>query len=134
VSSQTMIYSEAFKLQVVNDLETGRFSSPHEVSRAYGIRGANTVARWVRKYGKSHLLRKVIRVTKKGEPGELKRLRERTRKLEELVADLTMDKALAEALLNIACEETGLDVAKLKKKAVATKSNEHGSKSEGGGK
>ena len=63
-------YSEAFKLQVVDELERGRFGSPFEAARAYGIRGDHTVRHWVTQYGKGHLLKKVIRVSKEGEPGE----------------------------------------------------------------
>lgn len=87
-------YSEAFKQQVVSELEGGRYGSPYEASQAYGIRGATTVGRWVREFGKSHLLRKVVRVEKQGEPGEIKRLKERVRQLETSLADAHMDWAL----------------------------------------
>lgn len=32
-------YSEAFKQQVVEDVERGRFSGVHEAAGAYGVRG-----------------------------------------------------------------------------------------------
>ncbi len=121
MSTKTVKYSEAFKLQVVDDLESGRFRCPYEASRAYGIGGAVTVSRWVRQYGRSHLLKKVVRVEKSGEPRELKRLRDRARELEALVADLTMDRALAQAALAIHCEQYGDDPELFKKKAAASK-------------
>jgi len=37
-----MRYSEAFKIQVVEDLARGRFGSPFEAAQAHGI-GRNTV-------------------------------------------------------------------------------------------
>ena len=109
-------YSEAFKQKVVSELEDGRFGSPFEASRAYGIAGRSTVRRWVREYGKGHLLSKVVRVEKQGEPGEIKRLKERVRQLETALADSHMDWALADSFFEILCERTNTDVEAFKKK------------------
>jgi transposase-like protein len=114
-----MIYSEAFKQQVVEEIAAGRFGSPFEAARAYGI-GKDTVRRWVRAYGRGHLLRKVVRVEKPGEPGELKRLKERIRKLEEALADATMDKALAESTYELLCKQVKVDPEEFKKKHVGS--------------
>jgi len=99
-------YSEAFKQQVVSELEDGRFGSPSEASRAYGITGHATIRRWVKENGKSHLLKKVVRVEKQGEPGEIKRLKERVRQLESALADSHMDWALEKSFFEILCERT----------------------------
>lgn len=115
MSQQVMRYSEAFKQQVVDELERGRFGSSHEAARSYGVDPAS-VKRWVRQYGKGHLLRKVVRVEKQGEPGEIKRLRERIRSLEAALADKVMDQALDEAFFEILCERTGTDPEAFKKK------------------
>ena len=109
-------YSEAFKQKVVSELEDGRYGSPFEASQAYGIKGRTTVRRWVGEYGKSHLLSKVVRVEKQGEPGEIKRLKERVRQLETALADSHMDWALAESFFEILCERTNTDVEAFKKK------------------
>ena len=109
-------YSEAFKQKVVSELEDGRFGSPFEASRAYGIKGTTTVRRWVREYGKSHLLSKVVRVEKQGEPGEIRQLKERVRQLETALADSHMDWALADSFFEILCERTNTDVEAFKKK------------------
>ena len=122
MSSQITRYSEAFKLQVIQDIEEGRFGSPLEAARAYGISGKNTIYRWIRRYGRNHLLKKVVRVEKTNEPGELKRLKDRMRKLEALVADLTMDKALEEAAFELLCEQQGVDPQAFKKKVVVSES------------
>ena len=98
MSKRVMRYSEAFKQQVVDELEGGRFGSPHEASQAYGVDPAS-VKRWVRQYGKGHLLRKVVRVEKQDEPGEIRRLKERIRKLESALADSVMDQALDQSFL-----------------------------------
>ena len=127
MARQTMIYSEAFKQQVVDEIAAGRFGSSFEAARAYGI-GKDTVRRWVRAYGKGHLLRKVVRVDKPGEPGELKRLKERVRQLEEALADATMDKALAESAFELLCEREKIDSEEFKKKLSGTGRTKRGGK------
>ena len=68
--------------------------------------------------------RKVVRVEKPGEPGEIKRLRERVRKLEAALADAHMDGALERAYFEILCERTGTEAEAFKKK--------HGERASGG--
>lgn len=110
-------YSEAFKLQVLRELETGRFQSPYAAGRAYGVNGPGTVAYWVRRYGKNHLLRKVVRVMKADEQAEVKELRQRVRELERALADAHLDSKLDAAYLQMACKVAGIeDVAGFKKK------------------
>ncbi len=110
-------YSEAFKLQVVRELEQGRFGSVGAAGRAYGVKGAETVANWVRRYGKDHLLRKVVRVVKADEQAEVKALRKRVRELERALADAHLDLKLEAAYVKLACEAAGVkDVVEFKKK------------------
>ena len=110
-------YSEAFKIQVVRDLEQGRFESVKAAGRAYGVNGTDTVGNWVRKLGKDHLLGKVVRVMKADEETELKALRKRIRELERSLADAHIDLKLEEAYVGLACEAAGVkDVAGFKKK------------------
>jgi transposase-like protein len=112
-----MRYSEAFKLQVVRELEEGRFENVGSAGRAYGVRGADTVASWVRLYGKDHLLAKVVRVMKADEQTELKALRKRVRELERALADAHLDLKLETAYVKLACKAAGVeDVAGFKKK------------------
>ena len=115
MSKEVMRYSEAFKQQVVDELDTGRFGSPHEAAQAYGV-DLGSVKRWARQYGKAHLLRKVVRVEKQGEPGEMRRLKERIRKLEAALADSVMEQALDQSFFEILCERTDTDVDAFKKK------------------
>jgi transposase-like protein len=117
VQKVSVRYSEAFKLQVVRELEAGRFGSPGAVRRAYGIRGQGTIERWVRAYGKHHLLRKVVRVMKADEQAEVKALRQRVRELERALADAHLDLKFEAAYVQLACEAAGIaDVADFKKK------------------
>jgi transposase-like protein len=109
-------YSEAFKMEVVRELEAGGLAFD-AVSLKYGIKGKMTVSKWVRKYGNG-TRGKVIRVEKPGEINELRRLTERVRKLESALADANIDAALERAYTRIACQRAGItDVAEFKKKA-----------------
>ncbi len=86
-----------------------------QLRRKYGIRGFGTVENWVRKYGNGH--RGVrIRVEKPEEINELKRLKERVRRLESALADANIDLALERAYTELACERAGVEVGEFKKK------------------
>jgi transposase-like protein len=109
-------YSEAFKMEVVRELEAGSVAFD-AVAMKYGIKGKTTVSRWVRQYGNG-TRGKVIRVEKPGELNELKRLTERVRKLESALADANIEAALERAYTRLACQRAGIaDVAEFKKKA-----------------
>jgi len=110
-------YSEAFKQQVLRELEEGKFASTQEAARAYGIRGRALIQYWMRRYGRTHLLRKVVRVETPKEISETKELRKRVRELEKALADAHIDSRLDAAYLEIACEAAGItDVDDFKKK------------------
>lgn len=116
-------YSEAFKRQVVGELERGKFGSPEAARRAYGIGGATTVTKWIRKYGHEDLLPKRVRIQSLKERDELAEARKRIRELEAAVADAHMDYSLERAFFEIACERMGEDPASFKKKNAMTLSD-----------
>ena len=62
-------YSEAFKMEVVRELEMGGIAF-EDISMKYGIKGKGTVSRWVRQYGNG-TRGKVIRVERPGEINDL---------------------------------------------------------------
>jgi transposase len=114
---KTVRYSEAFKLQVLRELETGRWESREEAARAYGLSGHATITYWMRKYGKEHLMGKVIRVETAKEIDEVKELRKRVRELEKALADAHLEHRFDEEYLKIACRAAGIaDVGDFKKK------------------
>ena len=109
-------YSEAFKLEVVRELESSGLPFG-EVRRKYGIRGEGTVQYWVRKYGNG-TRGKVIRVQKPEEIDELKQLKKRVRQLEVVLADCNVELVLERAYTHIACQRAGItDIEGFKKKA-----------------
>lgn len=111
-------YSEAFKQQVISELEAGKFSGPYAAARSYGIKGANTVTGWLRRYGRRDLMPRRVTITTMHEEDEKKALQKRVRELERALADTHMKGLLGDAYLEIACERMGVDVAEFKKKHV----------------
>lgn len=118
--SETTRYSEAFKQQVISELEAGKFSGPHVAARAYGIKGGATIDGWLRKYGRSDLMPRRVTITTMSEQDETKALKKRVRELEKALADTHMKELVGEAYLDIACKRLGLDVHEFKKKAAMT--------------
>lgn len=111
-------YSEAFKLQVVEEVEKGRFRSLQEAHQRYGIGGHTTVREWVRKYGKQQLLPRVVRVESMKERDRIKELERRNRQLEKALADSRVEQVVSETYVEILCEKFGItDVEGFKKKA-----------------
>jgi transposase-like protein len=110
-------YSEAFKMQLVRELEGGGVNFA-QVQRKYGVRGDDTLPRWVSKYGNGSV-GKVIRVQKPEEIDEKAQLKRRVRALEQALADSHIELALEREYVRLACERAGIpDVGEFKKKAV----------------
>ncbi len=96
-------------MQVLRELEEGRFRNCAQAARAYGIRGNGTIEYWAGKYEKAHLLGKVVRVETPKEVSEVKELRKRVRDLERALASERLDHLLEAAYLQIACRSAGID-------------------------
>lgn len=110
-------YSEAFKLQVVRELESGKLASISEANRRYGIPGGETVRGWLRKYGKEQLLPRIIRVETPNEKDRLRELKKENERLKRTLAETHMKAVLFESWFEVACEEFGVtDVEGFKKK------------------
>jgi len=109
-------YSMSFKQQVVEELESGRFSSISEANEHYGIAGAGTVRSWLVKYGRNHLCAKVVRVEKPNEKDKILELKKQIRQLKEALGQTQAENVINQEFLKIACEEMGKDVESFKKK------------------
>ena len=88
----------------------------------FGIKGTNTVQRWLKKYGRNHLLNKVVRVETRDEIDELKRLREENERLKIAYAELAIDHKLSEKVIEKADEVYGLELKKNYEQALSQKS------------
>src|SRR5215471_10735491 len=116
-------YSEAFKMEVVREMGIQGLNS-NQARQKYGIVGGGTVERWARKYGNG-LMGKVIRVETPKDIDELKKLKERVKRLESLLADTNLELALERQYTRLACERAGIeDVEEFKKKAAGKRPTE----------
>lgn len=121
-------YGEAFKMQVVEEIASGKFDGACSASRAYGIKGAQTVRSWLIKYGREELLPKQVTISTVQETQENKLLKKRVKELEKALADSYMKGLLDQSFLQIACERMGLPVDEFKKKHVTSLSEKPGPK------
>jgi transposase-like protein len=108
-------YSSAFKLKVVKEIESGKLSIS-QANEIYDIGGAHTVSRWIKNFGKNHLLSKVVRIEMKDEKDRVKELKDRVRNLERLLANKELDNLMNEAFLELLAEDHGVDLEEFKKK------------------
>lgn len=103
-------YSISFKLMVVKEVESGLLIS--EVSRKYGIKGGQTVHNWIKKFGKDHLLNKIVRIEMKGESDQIKQLQKELLATKVALADAVMVNKILEDLVGKANEIYDTDFKK----------------------
>ena len=113
-------YSEAYKLQVVNEIEKGKYPSLNSAAKACGVGCMATISRWLKEYGREELLPRNVRIETLKEQSELKKARKRIRELEAAVADAHIDYCLEKGYLQAACDRLGEDMDGFKKKHAMT--------------
>ena len=116
----TYQYSLAFKQKVISEIESGKVSVG-EARRIYDIKGPGTIPAWLKKFGKHHLLDKVIRIEMKDEKDKLRELEREKKQLESALAQAHLKNLCLEALIESAEEHFGVD----KKKILARKRPKH---------
>lgn len=104
-------YSISFKQKVVKEIEEEGLTIS-QAARRYGITGGSTIQNWLRKFGRNHLLNKIVRVEMKGEKDRVKDLEAENKKLKIALADATMAKYALETLVDIVDEHYQTDVKK----------------------
>ena len=110
-------YSEAFKRQVVKEIEEGKFNSLQEAKQKYGIKGHATIAHWLNKYGKEHLLPRKVRIEMPNEQNTIKQLKKKIKQLEKALADAQVGEVINQAYFEVLCEQVGItDIEGYKKK------------------
>lgn len=114
-------YSEAFKMQVVSELESGALDSVASARERYGIAGGGTVQSWLKKYGRNHLKSKVVRVETPNEQDQIKALNKEIKQLKKALADTQVDAVLNKAFYQIVCKEHGIEDPDSYKKKLDTK-------------
>ena len=104
-------YSLDFKCRVVKEIEQEGLTF-HEARLRYGIKGGATIQKWIRRFGKFHLLNRVIRIETMEEKDRIKALEEENRKLKLALADTTMEKRFLEVLIKQVDKAYQIDVKK----------------------
>lgn len=104
-------YSQAFKQKVIEEIESGGVS----ISKAmeiYDIRGCGTIPSWIKRFGKNHLLNKVVRIEMKDEADKIKQLKKEKTKLESALAKAHLKILSLESIIESAEEDLGIELKK----------------------
>jgi transposase len=104
-------YSVSFKQKVVRELEEEGLTF-QAAQRRYGIKGAHTIQKWIRKFGKHHLLGKIVRIESMEDKDQVKKMEEEIRKLKLALADSLMAQKCLETVIDEANKEYGTDLKK----------------------
>ena len=111
-------YSEAFKMQLIQELESGKLDSIEHARRSYGIAGTTTIQKWLKKYGRNDLRAKVVRVEKPNEQDQIKRLRNEVKALKSALAETQVENLVNRSVYEVLCNEVGVDPGEFKKKQI----------------
>ncbi len=103
-------YTEAFKLQVVRDIERGRVTAS-EVGRKYGINGTLTIPRWLKRYGQGKTRNGAVTCPTQSAK-KLEFYEQRNKELEQVIARLTVEKVALDAVIEEAQLHLGVDLKK----------------------
>lgn len=110
----TRRYSESFKLKILSELSTGKYSK-RQLGRIYGIQ-SSTINEWIKKYDRKDLMNTRIMVETKDEISRIKSLQKEIGKLKELLIKKDLEALVKDSYLEVAAENLGYkDVEELKK-------------------
>ena len=111
----TRRYSEGFKLKILDELSTGKYSK-RQLSMIYGLR-ASTINDWIKKYERLDLMNTRIMVENKDEITRIKALQKEIEQLKKLLLKKDLEQMVSDSYLEVAAEMLGYkNVAELKKK------------------
>lgn len=98
-------YTLAFKLQVVEEVESGQLSQD-AAQRKYGIQGNTTILLWLRKYGRLDWSPKAKQMGKKSTPNR------KIAELEKKIKRLEAEKVILNMAIDVADETLNTDIRK----------------------
>lgn len=104
-------YSAAFKQKVVSEIESGKLTA-NQARQLYDIGGGSTIQLWIKKFGKNHLLSKIVRIEMKDEKDKIKELKRQKQELESALAKAHLKILSMESLLESVEEHYNIDVKK----------------------
>lgn len=104
-------YSEAFKLQVVREIQDEGLSLK-AICRKYDIGNTMTVRRWLKQAGRSDLGTKVVRIETMDDVNRIKELEKEVTQLKVALADEHLKNVCLESLVSLAKEKLDIDLKK----------------------
>ena len=107
-------YSDAFKRKVIEEIEEGRLNKA-EAREKYGVRGQSTIHYWLRRFGKSHLFNRIVRIempTENNPQDIIKQLKSEKQQLESALAQSQLKVIALESLVEVAEEQFGIEIKK----------------------
>jgi transposase-like protein len=107
----TKQYSLSFKQKVITEIESGKLTK-EGARKLYGIGGGSVINSWIKKFGKLHLLNKIVRVELKDEVSRLKQLEKEKKELESALAQAHLKLIVLETVIDVAEDELGIDIKK----------------------
>jgi transposase-like protein len=110
----TRRYSEGFKLKILSELSTGKYSK-RELSRIYGLQ-SSTINEWIKKYDRKDLMNTRIMIENEDEISRVKALQKEIDQLKKLLLRKDLELLANDAYLEVIAEKYGYkNVAELKK-------------------
>jgi transposase-like protein len=110
----TRRYSEGFKLKILSELSTGKYSK-RQLSNIYGLR-SSTINEWIKKYDRKDLMNTRIMVENQDEISRIKALQKEIEQLKKLLLKKDLELLANDAYLEVVAEKHGYkNVAELKK-------------------
>ena len=101
----TRRYSESFKLKILAELSTGKYSK-RQLARIYGLQGS-TINEWIKKYDRKELMNTRIMVETKDEISRLKALQKEIEQLKKLLVKKDLDILVQDSFLEVAAKDMG---------------------------
>jgi transposase-like protein len=95
---------------IVEQVEQGM--SIYETQRRFGIKGGGTIQKWIRRFGKQHLLSQVICIQTMEERDKVKQLEDEIKKLKLALADSMLAQRSLEVIIDEANKEYKTDLKK----------------------
>jgi transposase-like protein len=111
----TRRYSEGFKLKVLAELSSGKYSK-RQLSMIYGLQ-CSTINGWIKKYDRKELMNTRIMVENQDDISRLKSMQKEIEQLKKLLLNKPLEILVNDSYLEVMAEELGYkNVAELKKK------------------
>ena len=108
------VYSESFKVKVVNELLSGKFSSKEACRQYYGIKSKSAILDWMLLYSGAEGITKTGRLLKK-QDSMSEEIAKQSMRIKELEAALRTEELkvdLSNAFIDIAKDKYGIDLRK----------------------